>query len=149
MHVHRPKQRTSNTQKNYCTQWLLMLNSAATFALILGLVVLNFYRGSHYLGSGRWLFRDPWGCCHRGKLSSQSTFLSDPSPPWEEEDFSFCFVPGLESGSPTCSCSSPRLKPDPIQQLHKSLGTGLQQGVEQLGAHGEVTPSSPAGLHLP
>lgn len=52
-------------------------------------------------------------------------------------------------GSPTCFCSSHPLKPDLIQQLHKSLWTGLQQSVEQLAVHGEVTlfslapPSSP------
>lgn len=59
-----------------------------------GLVVLNFYTGSYYLGSGRWLCRDPWGWRHRGKLSSQSTSLSDPSPPWEEDGFLFLFCPG-------------------------------------------------------
>lgn len=117
--------------------------------LYFGLVLLHFYTGSYYPGNGRWLCRDPWRWSHGGKLSSQCT-CQTPHHPEKRTDFSFCCLQGLESspGSPTCSCSSQPLKPDPIQQLHKSLGTGLPWGVEQLAAHGRVSPFSPACLHL-
>lgn len=89
VHIHRPKQRISRTQKNYHSNDLRCWAVQQHLLLYFGLVLLHFYTGSYYLGSGRWLCRDPWGWRHGGKLSSQSIFLSDPSPPWEEDKFLF------------------------------------------------------------
>lgn len=150
VHVHRPKQRTSNTQKNYCSNYLRCLAVQQHLLLYFGLVLPHF--SNRLLLPWKWqvALQGSMRLASWGKVKPTKYFLVRPLPTLGRERI-FCFVSSLESlpGHPTCSCSSHPLKPEPIQQLHKSLWTGLQRGVEQLAAHGGVTPFSLTHLHLP
>lgn len=127
-----------------------MLSSATTFALILWTSSPAFLH--RLLLPWKWqvALQGSLGLASWGKVKLTKYFLVRTLTTLGRGQISL-FVPGRESlpGSPTCSRSSHPLKPDPIQQLHKSLGTGLQRGVEQLAAHGGVTPFSLARLRLP
>lgn len=122
VYVHRPQQRPSNTQKNYCSNylrgWAVQHSCSSNFVL----VVQCFYKGSCYPGSGRWFCRDPNGLpfweskaykvlpCQSPCHPSKRTDLSALSHVW-----SYCWESHL-----LLQLTAPETRP--IQQLHKSSG---------------------------